>query len=119
MPIETVALTYIKMAQWVSLRCGKPKPPMRRPHRSPCNLFSAIKSPPESLFVLRASAHTVGHVLRNHMPHLGAMDCPMRYGALLRCFHMLVGGDWTGWLGREDSNLCIPEISMRSFTCRT
>ena len=45
MPIETVALTYIKMAQWVSLRCGKPKPPMRRSHRSPCNLFSAIKSP--------------------------------------------------------------------------
>jgi hypothetical protein len=45
MPIEMVALTYIKMAQWVSLRCGKPKPPMRRPHRSPCNLFSAIKSP--------------------------------------------------------------------------
>jgi hypothetical protein len=55
------------------------------------------KEPPESLFVLRASAHTVGHVLRNHMPHLGAMDCPMRYGALLRCFHMLVGGD-LDWL---------------------
>ena len=77
------------------------------------------KEPLESLFVLRASAHTVGHVLRNHIPHLGAMDCPMRYGALLPCFHMLVGGDWTGWLGREDSNLCIPEISMRSFTCQT
>jgi hypothetical protein len=28
MPIETAALTYIKMAQWVSLRCGKSKPPI-------------------------------------------------------------------------------------------
>jgi hypothetical protein len=34
--------------------------------------------------------------------------CSPPYGALLRCFHMLGGGDRTGWLGWQDSKLCIP-----------
>ena len=117
MPIETVALTYIKMAQWVSLRCGKPKPPMPRPHRSPCNLFSAIKSP-RNLSLCCAPQHTqwgtfCAIIYRTSAPWIVPCGTAPFCGAFT-CWWVE-----TGWLGREDSNLCIPEISMRSFTCQT
>jgi hypothetical protein len=31
-----------------------------------------------------------------------------RYRVVLRDFRMWTGGDWTGWLGWQDSKLCIP-----------
>jgi hypothetical protein len=43
--------------------------------------------------------------------HLSEMP---RYRVVLRGLHMLPSGDRTGWLGRQDSKLCIPNDRHRT-----
>jgi hypothetical protein len=38
-----------------------------------------------------------------------------RHRAVLSRIHILADGDWTGWLGRRDSNLCISKSDLLNF----